>query len=128
MDGRTVVSSGAVWEDIVGYRRAVRRGDHIFVTGTMGMNEDGTFPDGVSAQTRRALEIVINAVKALGGDVTDIVRTRIYLTEAKKWEAVGKVHAEYFMAIRPATTMVEVSALVAPEAVIEIEADALLLK
>ncbi len=128
MDGRTVASSGAVWEDIVGYRRAVRRGNQIVVTGTVGVNEDGTFPESVTEQARKSLETIISALEALGGQRSDVIRTTIYLTDAKDWEAVGKIHAEYFRDIRPATTIVEVSALVPPEAYVEIELDALLLQ
>jgi enamine deaminase RidA (YjgF/YER057c/UK114 family) len=127
MDGRTVASSGAVWEDIVGYRRAVRRGNQIVVTGTVGVNEDGTFPESVTEQARKSLETIISALEALGGQRSDVIRTTIYLTNARDWEAVGKIHAEYFRDIRPATTIVEVSALVPPEAYVEIELDALLL-
>ena len=85
MDGRTVASSGAVWEDIVGYRRAVRRGNQIVVTGTVGVNEDGTFPESVTVQARKSLETIISALEALGGQASDVIRTRQMLRIGKLW-------------------------------------------
>jgi enamine deaminase RidA (YjgF/YER057c/UK114 family) len=122
--GRKCVSSGSKWEPLVGYSRAVRSGDFIFVTGTVGLEADGQFAPSVKAQARRALEIIIAAVEALGGKTADIVRTRIFVTDISQWREVGEVHSEFFESIRPATTMVEVAKLIDSAALIEIEADA----
>ncbi len=124
--GRQIVSTGARWEPVIGYSRAVRAGDWIAVTGTIGLNPDGTCPAAASDQMRQALEIVIASVEALGGRRTDILRTRMYVTDIRLWEEIGRVHAEVLGDIRPATTMVEVSALADPAAVVEVEADAVL--
>jgi enamine deaminase RidA (YjgF/YER057c/UK114 family) len=125
--GRRYASTGSKWEPIVGYSRAVRTGDVITVTGTVGVNADGTYPDGMGAQARRALEIVAAAVEALGGRLTDVVRTRMFVTDISKWEDLGRVHGEIFGDIRPATTMVEVTKLIDTAALVEIEADAIVL-
>ena len=127
-NGRRYASSGSAWEPIVGYSRAVRSGDTITVTGTVGIGADGSFPAGAAAQTRRALEIIQAAIEALGGRLADVVRTRIYVTDISEWEAVGKVHGEVLGAIRPATTMVQVAKLIDEAALVEIEADAILLR
>ena len=123
--GRSRASSGSAWEPKVGYSRAVRAGNTIAVTGTVGVNADGTFLAGVGAQTRRALAIIRDAVEALGGRLEDVVRTRMFVTDISKWEEVGAVHGEVFGTIRPATTMVEVVRLIDDAALIEIEADAI---
>ena len=125
-NGRTYASSGSPWEAVVGYSRAVRTGDTITVTGTVGIGAEGTFPAGAAAQTRRALEIIQAAIEALGGRLSDVVRTRIFVTDIAEWEAVGKVHGEVLGAVRPATTMVEVAKLIDGDALVEIEADAIL--
>lgn len=122
--GRRVVSTGTRWEPVVGYSRAVRAGDTIAVTGTIGLRPDGTCPPGAGEQMRMALEIVIQAIEALGGRREDIIRTRIYVTDIGLWEEFGQAHAEALGDVRPATTMVEVSALADPAAVVEVEADA----
>lgn len=122
--GRRYVSSGSNWEPIVGYSRAVRVGDRIVVTGTVGVEADGTFAETLEAQARRALAIIRAAVEALGGRLEDVVRTRTYVTDITRWEEVGRVHGEVFGEIRPATTMVEVSRLIDPEILVEIEAEA----
>ncbi|MBZ5497186.1 MAG: RidA family protein [Acidobacteriia bacterium] len=122
--GRRVVSTGTRWEPIVGYSRAVRAGNWIAVTGTIGLRPDGTCPPAASEQMRLALGIVCAAIEALGGSRTDIIRTRIYITDIQLWEEVGRVHAEKLGDVRPATTMVEVSALADPAAIVELEADA----
>ncbi|MGP0064324.1 MAG: RidA family protein [Isosphaeraceae bacterium] len=122
--GRKQVSTGSTWEPLVGYSRAVRAGDLIFVTGTVGIEADGRFGPTLKAQTRRALEIIVAAIEALGGKPADIVRTRIYVTDIDQWREVGEVHSEFFESIRPATTMVQVARLIDTEALIEIEADA----
>ena len=124
--GRKRASSGSAWEPKVGYSRAVRVGSTIAITGTVGVNADGTFPKTVAEQTRRALQIIQAAIEALGGKIEDVVRTRMFVTDISQWEAVGAVHGEIFGSIRPATTMVEVSRLIAPEILVEIEADAII--
>jgi len=123
--GRKRASSGSAWEPKVGYSRAVRVGSTIAITGTVGVNADGTFPKTIGEQTRRALQIIQAAIEALGGKVDDVVRTRMFVTDISQWEAVGAVHGEVFGAIRPATTMVEVAKLIDGAALVEIEADAI---
>jgi len=123
--GRRRASSGSAWEPKVGYSRAVRVGSTIAVTGTVGINADGTFPQTVGEQTRRALDIIRAAIEALGGRLDDVVRTRMFVTDISQWEAVGAVHGEVFGTIRPATTMVEVARLIDDAALVEIEADAI---
>jgi enamine deaminase RidA (YjgF/YER057c/UK114 family) len=122
--GRRYASTGSAWEPVVGYSRAVRTGDQIAVTGTLGVEADGTFAPGLKAQARRALEIILAAIDALGGKASDVVRTRIFVTDISKWREVGEAHGEVFGQIRPATTMVEVARLIDDAALIEIEADA----
>jgi enamine deaminase RidA (YjgF/YER057c/UK114 family) len=126
-NGRRYASTGSRWEPIIGYSRAVRTGNVITVTGTVGVNADGSYPEGLAAQTRRALEIIRAAVEALGGKITDVVRTRMFVVDIAQWEELGKVHGEVFAEIRPATTMVEVSKLIDKLALVEIEADAIVI-
>jgi enamine deaminase RidA (YjgF/YER057c/UK114 family) len=114
------VSSDSDFESIVGYSRAVRIGAHVAVAGTTGKGEN------VSAQTRDALRRIEIALKDAGATLADVVRTRIYVTDIARWREIGEVHAEFFGEIRPVATMVEVSALIATELLVEIEADALL--
>jgi enamine deaminase RidA (YjgF/YER057c/UK114 family) len=125
-NGRKCVSTGSPWEPVVGYSRAVRSGDFIFVTGTVGLEPDGSFRPTAKEQARRALEIIVAAIEALGGKPTDVVRTRIYVTNIDDWKEVGAVHSEFFESVRPATTMVEAARLIDPQAFVEIEADALI--
>jgi enamine deaminase RidA (YjgF/YER057c/UK114 family) len=125
-NGRKCVSTGSPWEPVVGYSRAVREGNFIFVTGTVGLEADGSFGPSLKAQTRRALEIIIAAIEALGGKASDVVRTRIYVTDIANWREAGEVHSEFFEAIRPATTMVQVAKLIDQAALVEIEADAVI--
>ena len=94
-NGRKCVSTGSPWEPLVGYSRAVREGDFIFVTGTVGIEPDGRFGPTLKAQTRRALEIIVAAIEALGGKASDVVRTRIYVTDITQWREAGEVHSEY---------------------------------
>jgi enamine deaminase RidA (YjgF/YER057c/UK114 family) len=122
--GRRYASTGARWEPIVGYSRAVRVGDVIQVTGTVGLESDGSFAPTLRAQTRRALAIILAALEALGGKAHDVVRTRIYVTDITRWKEVGEVHGEVFESIRPATTLVEVARLIDDAALVEIEAEA----
>ena len=124
--GRRCASSGSKWEPKMGYSRAVRSGNTIAVTGTVGVNADGTFPKTVGEQTRRALHIIQAAIEALGGTIEDVVRTRMFVTDISQWEAVGRAHGEVFADIRPVTAMLEVSALLDPRMMVEIEADAFL--
>jgi enamine deaminase RidA (YjgF/YER057c/UK114 family) len=124
--GRPHASSGSPWEPKVGYSRAVRAGNVIAVTGTVGIDADGTFPSTMGEQTRRALAIIRAAIEALGGRLEHVVRTRMFVTDISRWEEVGAVHGEVFGAIRPATTMVEVAKLIDGAALVEIEADAIL--
>ncbi|MBI5516864.1 MAG: RidA family protein [Deltaproteobacteria bacterium] len=123
--GRLHASSGAPWEPVVGYSRGVRAGRAVAVTGTVGRRSDGRYPPTAEAQTRRALEIIRATLEALGARLEDVVRTRIFVTDIGQWEAIGRVHGEVFGHVLPCTTMVEVSRLIDPEALVEIEADAL---
>ena len=122
--GRQTASSGSKWEPLMGYSRAVRAGGFIAVTGSVGINSDGTYPATLGEQARRSLQIVLAAVEALGGKPQNVIRTRMYVTDVSKWEEVARVHGEIFGEIRPATTIVEVARLIDAEAQIEIEADA----
>ena len=123
--GRQCASSGAKWEPIMGYSRAVRSGNVIAVTGCVGINADGTYPNTVGEQSARALAIIRAAVEALGGQLEHIIRTRMFVTDVSKWEEVARVHGSVFKDIRPATTIVEVARLIDADAFIEIEADAI---
>ena len=122
---RRSASTGSAWEPKIGYARAVRVGGQIAVTGTVGIEADGTFAPTLAAQSRRALTIIRAAIEALGGTLDDVVRTRMYVTDISKWGELGEVHGEFFGAIRPATTMVEVTKLIDAAALVEIEADAI---
>ena len=121
---RRTAGSGSKWEPLMGYSRAVRAGPWIAVTGTVGVNPDGSYAPAVGDQARRALNIIRAAIESLGGRMEHVIRTRMYVTDVAKWEQVAQVHGEVFAAIRPATTIVQVAALIDKEAQIEIEADA----
>jgi enamine deaminase RidA (YjgF/YER057c/UK114 family) len=123
--GRRCASSGSKWEPKMGYSRAVRAGNTIAVTGSVGVNADGTYTPDVGAQARRSLAIIQAAIEALGGRLEHVIRTRMYVTDVSQWEKVAAVHGEVFAGIRPATTIVEVARLIDGEALIEIEADAI---
>ena len=123
--GRQCASSGARWEPIVGYSRAVRAGNLVAVTGTVGINADGTYAPSVAEQTARALEIIRTALEALGAGLEHVIRTRMFVTDISRWEEVAAAHGKVFGEIRPATTLVEVARLIDADAQIEIEADAM---
>ncbi len=106
-----------------GILAAVREGNAIFVTGTLGLEHDGKLGTTMKAQARCALEIIIATIEALGGKASDVVRTRIYVTDIDRWREVAEAHHEFFESIRPATTMVQVARLIDPVALVEIEAD-----
>ncbi|MBC8331229.1 MAG: RidA family protein [Anaerolineae bacterium] len=118
--------SGAPWEAKVGYCRAIRAGDHIYVTGTAPITEAGDCyaPGDAYAQTARCLQIIQKALADLGVDLSCVVRTRIFVTDISRWQEYGRAHGEFFAAHPPATTMVEVKSLIDPEMLVEIEADA----
>jgi enamine deaminase RidA (YjgF/YER057c/UK114 family) len=120
--GRRRASSGARFEPAVGYSRAMRSGPFITVSGTVGLNADGSYPATIGEQALRALAIIRAAIEALGGRMEDVVRTRMFVTDIAAFDEVGRAHGEVFRDIRPATSMVEVSRLV-DGALVEIEAD-----
>lgn len=122
----TRYSTGTKWEPIVGYSRALRVGNSIWISGTTATNENGTVagPGNPYIQTIQAIKNIETALKALGANLSHVTRTRIYVTDITQWELVGKAHGEYFGEIRPATNMVEISRLISPEMMVEIEADA----
>jgi enamine deaminase RidA (YjgF/YER057c/UK114 family) len=123
MSSKKKFSSGAPWEDLVGYSRAVQVDKLIEVTGTIALDENGSSL-GINdpyVQTREIIQIAQRVLKEAGAGLEDVIRTRIFVTDISRWEEVGKAHREFFGQIKPATTMVEVSALIRPEAMVEIE-------
>lgn len=119
-------SSGAKWEDIVGYSRAVLIGNHLEISGTVATDETGTVGKGdFYLQTKFIIEKIEKVLKQAGFELSDVIRTRMFVTDISHWEDVGKAHGEFFKDIKPATSMVEVSALIDPEYLVEIEVTAI---
>ncbi|MCU1285198.1 MAG: hypothetical protein JWO13_1548 [Acidobacteriales bacterium] len=125
---RETFSTASKWEPIVGYSRAVRVGNQIFVTGTTATDESGNIVGGsdMYLQSKQVLSNIERVLKRAGATMKDVVRTRIFVTDITQWEQVGKAHHEFFKNVLPATTMVEISKLIAPEMLVEIEADAII--
>lgn len=125
---RQNISSEAPWEATVGYSRAVRMGQFVFVAGTTAVDAGGNplFPGDAYAQTKAILQKIEQALTATGGSLADVVRTRMFVTDISQWPDIGRAHGEFFTDIRPAATMVEVKGLISPELLVEIEVDAVL--
>ncbi len=121
---RKNISTGSKWEPIIGYSRAVRVGNQVFVSGTTGTDASGQVTGDTYAQSKQALANIAAALAQAGVSVENVVRTRIFMTDITQWEAAGKAHGEVFGSIRPATTMVQVAKLIDPAMLVEIEADA----
>lgn len=127
MKKRQLVASGAKWEDIVGYSRAVRIGNIVEVSGTTAVKEDRIiFVDDAYRQTRFVIQKIEKALKEAGASLEDVIRTRMFVTDISRWEEYGKAHGEFFKEIKPATSMVEVQALIHPDMMLEMEATAIL--
>ncbi len=127
MDDRIRIESGAPWENIVGYSRAVKAGNNIEISGTVALDDSGALVgEGDPAeQTRAIIRKAANVLERLGSGLHEVVRTRIYVTDIRQWESVGKAHGEFFSSIKPATSMLQVAALIRPEYLVEIEFSAI---
>jgi enamine deaminase RidA (YjgF/YER057c/UK114 family) len=128
MSERQTVSSGAVWEPVIGYSRAVRVGSWVSVAGTTAARPGGgaVGGDDIAEQTREAIRRIAAALEQVGASLEHVVRTRMFVTDISRWEEVGRAHGEFFGDIRPAASMLEVRALIEPELLIEVEADAVI--
>jgi enamine deaminase RidA (YjgF/YER057c/UK114 family) len=124
---RTLVSSGTKWEPLVGYSRAIRVGNHVYVSGTTSIDDAGNLvgEGDAHAQTVQIIRRIEAALDRCGAKLIDVVRTRIYVTDISQWESIGRAHGQFFGAILPATSMIEVSALIDPLMLVEIEAEAI---
>lgn len=125
---RRLISSGGPWEPVVGYSRAVRTGNHVFVAGTTAAQPDGTVFGGGDGylQAKRCFEVIEAALIEAGAALRHVVRTRMFVTDISRWEEFGRAHGEHFRDLRPAATMVQVSALISPDMLIEVEVDAVI--
>ncbi len=128
MSQRKLVKTGTEWEPLVGYCRAVRVGSHVAVSGSAPIDANGELvgPDDMYAQSRRCIEIVAAALAEAGAGLEHVIRTRIFVTDIDRWKDVAKAHREFFADITPACSMVEVSRLIGPGMLVEIEADAII--
>jgi enamine deaminase RidA (YjgF/YER057c/UK114 family) len=130
MSSRENISSGSPWEPKLGYSRAVKVGQMVFVAGTTGTGSDGELvgPGDAGVQTTQALANIVAALEQAGASTADVVRTTIYVTDISKWEEIGRAHGDVFGEVRPATAIIEVSSLMDPEMLVEISADAVITK
>ena len=125
MSPRSYHSTNTEYERRIGYSRALRAGDHLYVSGTLGMGADGRPPEGAYAQSVAALERIKGALEALGGSLADVVRTRMYVVDVERHQfEVGRAHSEYFADVRPVSTMVGIAGLAGPDFLVEIEVEA----